>query len=659
MRYAETGYNLEIDLSNGNIEKVETDPKDTEFYLGGLGTSAKLFWDRVLPEVDAFSPDNILIFGAGLLCGTLATGANRTVVAALSPVSNLFGFSIMGSYFAPELKYAGYDKVIIRGKSPDLVYLWIHNNKVEIRNASHLKGRGAVETQTLIKEELNQPGAQVAAIGLAGENRVFFATIEHDGASASRLGFGAVMGDKRLKAIAVRGSRDVFIARPVEFMEVRKEAWEYMKYRMENPLPETPPINERVGIPREMEVHDEEWHARGVPGYWNAEVEKEWTETLLSMRTRLISCYNCPLQCKATITPPGKPTYTMKCFTKMLYAMPARSNLDFNLKIAQPATEYGLDSVTTPQMFVFALQLLGEGILTDEDFPGMPPDIEGRFYYLLDKIAHREGIGDILAEGTVRAARRIGKGAEKYAKNTIKGQEQLGVRAPFFNPVYFLMFATGEKLDIRMMQGQVPQHPYSSREVREEFVKDWFQVPDEKFKQYYVDWQRRREGPNRNPEYPTVQIACEWVDWMERMHYVDDSLGMCAGQSSWNQKPPFHLHNFPQLISAATGIDYDTPKLVQTTRRIRTLLRAINNRRGLRRKDENPPGHYWGQELPEQKAQLLDAWYKLKGWNKDSIPTKETLQELGLDYVFQDLIARGILTDSENPSPNRTAGDDK
>ncbi len=650
MRYAEKGFNLEVDLTRGNIERVATDPRDTELYLGGLGTNAKIMWDRVPPEVDAFSPENLLIFSAGLLCGTPATAATRTIVAGISPVTSLFGFSVMGSFWGPELKYAGYDNVIIRGKSPDLVYLWIHNNQVEIRDASHLKGKGAVETQTLIQRELNEPRAQVAAIGLAGENRVYFATIEHDGSSASRLGYGAIMGDKKLKAIAVRGTQDIHIAKPAEFMELRSEAWEYMKYRIANPVPETPPINEKLGIPQEMSVHDEEWHARPIPNFWSPEVEKEWTETMLSMRTRLISCYNCPLQCKATISPPGQPTYIMKCFTKMLYALPANSNLDFNLKIAQPATEYGVDSVTTPQMIVFALTLLEEGILTDEDFPGMPSDTEGRFYYLLDKIAHRKGIGDILADGTIRAAHKIGKGAKKFAQNTIKGQEQLGMMGPFFNPVYFLMFATGEKLDIRMMQGQVPQHAYSSRDVREEFVKDWFQVPDEKFKQYYVDWQRRREGPNRNPEYPTVKIACEWVDWMEMMHYVDDSLGMCAGLSSWNQKPPYHLHNFPKVITAATGIEYDTQKLVQTTRRIRTLIRAINVRRGVRRQDDNPPELYWAQRVPELKAELLDTYYKLKGWNKDSIPTKESLHELCLDYVTQDFEERGIFAGSQDVS---------
>jgi benzoyl-CoA reductase subunit BamB len=129
-------------------------------------------------------------------------------------------FSMMGGFWAPELKYAGYDKVILRGKSPDLVYLWINNDKVEIRDASHLKGKGAVETAELIKKELKEPKAQVAAIGLAGENRVFFASIEQGRSSASRGGIGAVMGDKGVKAIVVRGTKDVHVAKPLEFMEL-------------------------------------------------------------------------------------------------------------------------------------------------------------------------------------------------------------------------------------------------------------------------------------------------------------------------------------------------------------------------------------------------------------------------------------------------------
>ena len=153
MRYAETGINLEIDLTRGNIERVQSDPKDTELYLGGLGTSAKIMWDRVGPEVEAFSPENLLIFAAGLLCGTPATGCNRTIVTTISPQTKLMAFSMMGGFWAPELKHAGFDKIILRGKSAKLVYIWIKNDKVEIRDASHLAGKGSNETAQLLRQE--------------------------------------------------------------------------------------------------------------------------------------------------------------------------------------------------------------------------------------------------------------------------------------------------------------------------------------------------------------------------------------------------------------------------------------------------------------------------------------------------------------------------
>src|SRR3990170_3505505 len=228
MRYAETGFDLEIDLSRGSIDRVETDPKLTRLYLGGLGINARILWDRVPPETEAFSEDNLLIFSGGLLCGTSAPGCNRTIVTTYSPQTGLMAYSMMGGFWAPELKYAGYDKVIIRGKSPDLVYLWINNDKVEIRDASHLRGKGAIETAECIRAELKDPGIQVSAIGLAGENRVFFASIEQGRSSASRLGVGAVMGDKGLKAIAVRGTKDVNVARPAEFIAHCNDALKYI-----------------------------------------------------------------------------------------------------------------------------------------------------------------------------------------------------------------------------------------------------------------------------------------------------------------------------------------------------------------------------------------------------------------------------------------------
>jgi benzoyl-CoA reductase subunit BamB len=669
MRYAETGFNLEIDLSRGSIERVESDPRDTELYLGGLGTNAKILWDRVPPEVEPFSPDNLLIFGTGLLCGTPATGCNRTIVSTISPQTLFMAFSMMGGFWAPELKHAGYDKVILRGKSPDLVYLWIKDDKVEIRDASHLKGKGAVETEELIRQELEEPKAQVASIGLAGENRVYFASIEQGRSSASRGGIGAVMGDKGVKAIAVRGTGDVNIARPAEFIELCNEVLEYIKFREENPIKGVPPILAGLGSPQEMIINDEKWHTENFTwgnarhrrkDFWNEEVEKKWTETLDGARKRLISCYNCPMECGATISMPGLPTYMMKCYSKLTYTMAAMSDLDFGLKIAQRATEYGVDGFSTPQVMAFALELYENGILTDDDMPGMPSDNEERFYWLLDSIVRREGIGDVLANGTYWAAKTIGKGAEAYAHNNIKKHEQLPLKLSMLNPIYFLMYATGEKINITQIEGQFPQAPWPTREEREEFAEDWFQVPDEKFKQYLLDWELR--GENSIPYYPTPEMCCDIVDWQEKMHYIDDALGMCAGLSSFPLKPPYHIHNYPKFISAGAGIDMDEEKLTQAAKRYRTLVRAVNIRRGMRRKDEKPPENHWKKRFPELEKELLDTYYKFKGWNDQGIPTKESLHELGLDYVSEDFEKRGVYSDNDDgdtPSKEKSAEKEK
>ncbi len=655
MRYAETGFNLEIDLTRGNVERVATDPRWTEQYLGGLGTNARLLWERCPPETDPFSEENLLIFGTGLLCGTPAIGCNRTVVTTFSPQTKLMGFSMMGGFWAPELKYAGYDKVVLRGRSPALVYIWINDDKVEIRDAAHLAGKGSVETQALIREELGDPKAQVAAIGLAGENRVFFASIEQGRSSASRGGLGAVMGDKGVKAIAVRGTGDVNIARPLEFMEVIDEVLKYIEWRAENPIKGVMPILTGLGSPQEMAVHDEKWHTENFmwgnsrlrrKGFWTEEIAEKWTATMESYRTRLISCHNCPMKCGATISIPGQPTYMMKCFSKLTYTMAAMSDLDFGLRIARNATEYGLDGFSAPQVMAYALELKEAGILGDEHFEGMPEDNEGKFYWLLDRIVRREGIGDVLADGTYWASEAIGNGADEYAHNNIKKHEQLPLKLGMLNPIYFLMYATGEKVNITQIEGNYPQAPFWTREEREDFVKDWPQVPDDRFKRYFVDWEPR--GEKSIPHYPPPEMACEIVDWQERMHYIDDATGMCAGLSSFPYKPPYHIHNLPRLIGAALGLDLDEDSLTEISRRNRNLVRSVNIRRGMRRKDEKPPADHWKRRFPELEQELLDTYYRFRGWTPDGVPTAESLTDLGLDFVRDDFLERGILTDTDD-----------
>ncbi len=651
MRYAEVGYNLEIDLATGNIEREETDPGLIAAHLGGLGTSVKIHWDRVGPEVKAFDPGNLLIFSSGLLNATPAYSANRTVVTFVSPQTDLLAYPMMGGFWSAELKHAGYDKVILSGKSPDWIYIWIDDGKVELRDASHLLGRGAVETQTLIQEELGDRNIQVAAIGPAGENRVFTASIEQGRSSASRLGGGAVMGDKKVKAIAVRGSKDVYLARGAEFMNHMKAVTEYVNFRNANPIPDVMTILSGIGSPQEMVHTDEKWHTENFMWgnartrrreFWTDEISDLWASRQHAAIKRLISCYNCPQHCGALISYGDTPRYMAKCFGKLTYAMAAYvDDLDFSWRILRQATEYGVDSFSTPQILAFAVELKEAGILTDADFEGCPEDNEGRFFWLLEKVAKREGIGDVLADGVYYAARAIGNGAEEFDHNTIKKHEQLPLKLGTLDPLYFLMYSTNEKISITQIEGNWPQAAFPSREQRETFVKDWPQLPEETWKEWLLEWEIR--GEKAIPYWPTPDISAKIVDWMEMLHNIDDALCICAGMASFCLKPPYHIHNYHLLISAAAGVDMSEEDVKKIANRNRNLHRAYNNRRGMTRADEKPPEDHWKRRFPELEEELLTTYYAHKGWTYDGIPTRERLEELDLKYVADDLEQRGIL----------------
>jgi benzoyl-CoA reductase subunit BamB len=361
------------------------------------------------------------------------------------------------------------------------------------------------------------------------------------------------------------------------------------------------------------------------------------------------------MKCGAVVSYPalGISKYMMKCYSKLTYVMGAMADdLDFGFRIAGLAQEYGVDGYTAPQVMAFAVELYEDGILTDQDLPGFPSGNEERFFWLLEKIVRREGIGDILANGTYWAARQIGKGAEAYDRNTIKKHEQIPIKLGMLNPIYFLMYSTGEKINITQIEGQLPQVPFATREEREAFVKDWIQAPDDRFKEFFLNWELR--GENAFPYYPTPEATCDIVEWQETMHYIDDTLGICAGLSSFPIKPPYHIHNFPRFISAATGMDLDKDGLWNTIRRVRTLVRAVNVRRGLRRTDEKPPEDHWKKRFPELEQKLLDTYYQFKGWNSEGVPTKEMLERVDLSDVAEDFLQRGILKEGEKPPLKET-----
>lgn len=647
MKYAEAGYNLEIDLSRGNIERVETDQRLTGLHLGGQGTAAKILWDRVPPDVEPFSPDNLLIFSSGLLHSTPVPGANRTAVDTFSPQTDRYSHSLFGGFFGPELKHAGYDKIVIRGKAPSLVYLWINNDHVEIRDASHLQGKGCQETAALIREELKEDKAQVAAIGLAGENRVYMATIEHANSSASR-GVGVIMGDKKLKAIAVRGTKDINIAQPAELFEICN--------RMYQDIYNNPNCGDYLAHEDDEEFHVDNFawgNARDrQKGFWNKEREEKWKAITDSVRLRWTGCYNCPKDCHQAISYQGRQKYFQKCYSKLTYAMAAYKEIDFNYDILGVTQEYGLDGFSTPQVLAFAIELYDAGILTDNDLPGFPSDSGERFFWLVEKIVRREGIGDILANGVYWAARQIGKGAEAFDHNTMKKVEQVPLKLGMINYPYFLMYATGEKMNITQIEGSYPQIPIADKDERAVFVRNWDAAP-ERFKKWYLEWEPR--------QHPSIEASVNIADWNETMHYIDDAIGTCAFLSSFRGqfggKPPYHIFNLPRFISLATGMKLDTDELWEIARRNRNLVRALNVRRGLRRCDEKPPEDHWKKRDPEMEQKLLDAYYEFKGWTSEGIPSKETLDDLGLDYVSEDFMQRGILTGNEGASFKETSAD--
>ncbi len=638
MRYANTGFDLEIDLSRGSIEKVANDAKTSELYLGGQGAAAKLLWDRVPPETDPFSPNNLLVFSTGLLHATPIPSANRTCVNCFSPQTNLMSHSLFGGFFGPELKHAGYDKIILRGKAPELVYLYINNDKVELRDATHLRGMGTTETGDALKKELKDQKVQVAAIGLAGENRCYMASIDHNHASAAR-GVGVIMGDKRLKAIAVRGTKDVNLARPAELFDMALE--------MNRKIAESAGCGDWMAVDEDDSFHHNHfsWGNARVrrKNFWSKELQERWTRWKYDHMDRQTGCYNCPKKCRNVINWPGRKRFGYKCFGKDTYHMAAFLELDFTYEILGVAQEYGVDSYATPQVIAFALELLQDGILKASDFPGMPEDTKGRFFHLLDRIVRREGIGDILADGVSRAAQRIGNGAEKYDHNTVKKFEQLPIKLGKVNPAFFLMIATGEKMSITQIEGSFPQDPLPTAGERQAFVDKWAAVPDEKFKRYFLEWEKRDLMP--------AQATCEIVEWNEAMHYLDDSTGICGFVSSFRGQfggdIAYHMNNLPQIISAATGFEMSKEKLWSTAQRIRNLVRAINVRRGLRRKNERPPEDHWAIRDEQKEQALLSKYYAYKGWNMDGIPTREKLESLELGYVADDLEKREILQPAE------------
>lgn len=637
MTYGWAGTNLEVDLSTGKVEKKEHDFKINEAYLGGRGTNTKIFWDRVPPETSAFSPNNLLIFGTGVLTGTRAPAANRVSVATISPPTNLLTFSNIGGFWGAELKHAGYDTIIISEKSPTPIYLWINDDKVEIRDANHLCGKDVRETQKIIREDLNKDKIQILCIGPAGENKVYAASIEHSyGASASRTGIGAVMGDKNLKAIAVYGTKDLNIAKPSEFAQVcdrilkktdtQREYFDKWSYEVAVWLLE----GGAYGNLGEM-VHYEN------PGKMHADfIEK--------FQTKRATCFNCGLACKSRISlPDGEYSFT-KCYSFAVFMHACKiHDITFGLKCHNLCERYGLDCGSIANCIAFAIDLYEKGILTKKDTDGVDLEWgnEDLSFSMIRKIARREGIGDILANGVYEAARLIGKGAEDHV-NHIKKLEQLPW--PTYTPYRALRAAVSPRADMTKAQGFcVHTGIEQSREWKEEFVKaGHFSYPKELEKLFLDDY----VGLARDYEKIVSFVVYDIYKGI-----LADCTGVCIYWTGLYLYHPTNVADHISLISYATGMNIGEAETMEIVKRGGNLLRAYNVIKGLRKKDDaihekyfrDPPSSPYFKLDHDKFDMMISDYYKLRSWNSEGIPGKEELDRLGLDYVRQDLERRGIL----------------
>lgn len=639
-----TGTNLEVDLSRGKIERSQNVPGVYEAYLGGKGINIKLYWDRVPPETAPFSEDNLLVFTAGILVGTPCPSANRASISFKSPLSNLFSTSCLGGFWAPELKHAGYDTLVVRGRASSPVYLWISDDNVEIRDASHLWGKDTVQTQRLIRKELDNGRAQIVCIGAAGENKNSAATIQHGVANAAgRGGSGAIMGDKNLKAIAVYGTGDVSIARPAELAGLI----ELIIGRSET-LRNYLSANRHWTGKFAQEFAD--WGVFGNIDEMPLEfqnMEEYHTEFASRHLVREPSCYNCPFKCMATVSLPelGRPI-TLKCTSWWSFMCACKiMDLEFSVRCLDLCFRHGLDHLSTANRIAFAIALYQNGILGRNDTGGISLEYGNRevAYNLIEKMARREGIGDILADGVYEAARKIGNGAEKYAHHIKKIEIKFHT---YYSPHLAFATAIGDRADTNCAgsAAMVPNTVKWGMEPHEYIEKGWWLFPDEWGRYLHVDHSVGYEG------------LAEMASYGEDVKTLTDLTGLCWIGSGFTVFPAIKPNMIGRLISFVTGKDVDEGELFRIARRIRTLVQAYNSRLGLRRKDDTVPekffqsiisGYQQGKGLTkldhDKFDRQLDRYYQIKGWNCEGIPTKETLDALGLEFAKHDLEQRGIL----------------
>jgi len=665
--YGWVGKILRVDLTKGEVTEEATLPKHQDV-VGGVGIGYKVMWDEVPPEVGPFDPENRLVFAVGPLTGTEAPGATRTIVVSKSPQvfeerfpeRSLTTKSAFGGTFGPQLKFAGYDAIVFYGKSDKPVYLWVQDGKAELKDASKLWGLDAYETTDKIREELGDINISVATTGQAGENLSRIACIisrGHGDHGAGQGGFGAVMGSKKLKAIAVRGTKGIAtmkIAQPAEFRDVVSETLHLTTPMAQNPrsLAWVPGADPYQG------ANFWQWQRADLAGLCDAELAKKY-------RVGRTGC--CPLNCYDEMKVPGVGEGSMMCI-QYTYAWVGKTGVeDFMFK--DLSDRYSIDMYELYLMVPWVVSLFQKGIITEEE-TGIPfSKFPGKEFLtaLLKKIAFREGFGDTLAEGTARAAKKLGV-LDSLLKEELA--QFMNVPAEFiiawssygghgfcghYDPRNWIVDGLFWAMEAR------DPHDYKHNYIALSF---WSNLPVEmqKLITEKIYGSKDAISPIGDSKYNEAEAMAASID--VKRSCVKDALTLCDW--CWpltvspypDRNPPFigDTSLESKLFSSVTGIKMSEENMNKVGERVDNLMRAVlvseMNTKDMARDHDALPDHYFENRCPTTQSPPVDRrkfealkgmYYKLQGWDEHGLPTRAKLEELGLKDVADELGKRGLL----------------
>lgn len=610
MLYGYGGQILRIDLTSGQIEKSPTPVDMAREYLGGRGFVAKLLWDNLKPGTKPFSPDNSLIMASGPLSGVFMPGSGKFHFGAKSPATGGYGDSNVGGHLAPTLKYAGYDAVVVLGKASEPTLLVIDDDKVDLRPARHLWGKGAIEGEKILKDELGED-FQIAIIGPAGENLVYYACISHDfGRQAGRTGVGAVMGSKNLKAVAIRGSKAIPLAEPKKVLRKGREMYEacfekpgFKEWTPQGTAGVTDWVNEVGSFPtRNFRT-----------GYYEKHKEINGQALLDRLVITHKGCFGCPIPCGkySKTRHAGKEAFVEGPEYETVALFGGNCCLNTIEEVAYAnyiADELGIDSISGGNVAAFAIECFENGIITEEQVGRKLDwnDVDS-VVHILELVARRQGVGDTLANGVKYAAQQWGKGSDRFAIHC-KGLEYSGYE-PRYAPAMMLSYMTAD--------------------VGAHHNRSWAITFD------VAVGREKLEGK-----------AAKVID-LQHTRPLFDALGICRLQ--WVEIA-FELSHYPEIFRLVTGVDYSWEQLLGISERIWNLTRSFNVREipDFGRAHDYPPprlaeepipsGPAMGKYIPREGLDyLLDDYYRLRGWDSNGRPTRTKLQELGLGYVADQL----------------------